>query len=134
MFLAKLNFFKGPNNQNCTLFNDAGAAKHVFNFLPQKDSKVSKKIRKQAFVIIQQLILSNSGEEHLASLLTLMHNPSEGSTVELTLQQELSLKTSVLKSLLSVLRESHRCRALFRKVGGFVYVMSVLIGMEVRIL
>jgi len=28
------------------------------------------------------------------------------------------------------LRESHRTRTVFRKVGGFVYVMSVLVSME----
>jgi len=32
--------------------------------------------------------------------------------------------------VLSVLRESHRGRMIFRKVGGFVYVMSVLVSME----
>ena len=34
------------------------------------------------------------------------------------------------QSLLIVLRESHRTRTVFRKVGGFVYVMSVLVSME----
>lgn len=29
-----------------------------------------------------------------------------------------------------MLRESHRTRTVFRKVGGFVYVMSVLVSME----
>ena len=36
----------------------------------------------------------------------------------------------VFQSLLNVLRESHRTRTVFRKVGGFVYVMSVLVIME----
>ena len=35
-----------------------------------------------------------------------------------------------LQALLNVLRESHRTRMAFRKVGGFVYVMSVLVSME----
>ena len=35
-----------------------------------------------------------------------------------------------LKSLLNTLRESHRTRTVFRKAGGFVYVVSVLISME----
>ena len=34
------------------------------------------------------------------------------------------------QALLNVLRESHRTRMAFRKVGGFVYVMSVLVSME----
>jgi len=29
-----------------------------------------------------------------------------------------------------VLRESHRTRTVFRKVGGFVYVTSLLVAME----
>ena len=36
----------------------------------------------------------------------------------------------IFQSLLHVLRESHRTRTVFRKVGGFVYVMSVLVSME----
>ncbi|KAK2495110.1 hypothetical protein MC885_007783, partial [Smutsia gigantea] len=33
-------------------------------------------------------------------------------------------------ALLSVLRESHRSRTVFRKVGGFVYITSLLVAME----
>ncbi|RWS27323.1 PH domain associated with Beige/BEACH domain containing protein-like protein, partial [Leptotrombidium deliense] len=129
------NMLLGPCNQNCLLFHEAFGPKYVFNFLPQTNSKISKQIRKLSFLIIQQLILSNNGEEHLASLFALMHNSTSctnpaDNTIHLTLPQELSLKSSILKSLLIVLKESHRCRALFRKVGGFVYVMSVLVGME----
>jgi hypothetical protein len=38
------------------------------------------------------------------------------------------LPVFILQSLLNVLRESHRTRNVFRKVGGFVYVMSVLVS------
>lgn len=34
------------------------------------------------------------------------------------------------QALLLVLRESHRTRTVFRKVGGFVYVTSLLVAME----
>lgn len=34
------------------------------------------------------------------------------------------------QALLAVLRESHRTRTVFRKVGGFVYVTSLLVAME----
>nr|XP_029534901.1 WD repeat and FYVE domain-containing protein 3-like [Oncorhynchus nerka] len=43
---------------------------------------------------------------------------------------ELQLKTDILQTLLAVLRESHRTRTVFRKVGGFVYVTSLLVAME----
>ena len=36
----------------------------------------------------------------------------------------------ICQSLLACLRESHRTRTVFRKVGGFVYVMSVLVSLE----
>ena len=29
-----------------------------------------------------------------------------------------------------MLKESHRCRTVFRRIGGFVYIMSVLVGLE----
>jgi hypothetical protein len=115
------NMLSGPNNQNCCLYNECGATKHTFGFL--SNNNCSKQMRKKAFAIIQQLILSNSGEEHLANLLALMHRESDITT-------NLNLKSSILKSLLVVLRENHRVRAIFRKVGGFVYVMSVLVHME----
>lgn len=129
------NILLGPNNQNCSLFHAASGSQQLFQLLPQANSKSFKQIRKLSFLIIQQMILSSHGEENLAQLLTLMHNTNSSddnssSNSSFDLQQELSLKSAILKSLLSVLRESHRCRALFRKVGGFVYVMSVLVSME----
>ncbi|XP_054166813.1 WD repeat and FYVE domain-containing protein 3-like [Oppia nitens] len=116
-----IHMLVGPNNQNCQLFSECGAAKHSFGFL--SNNKCSKELRKKAFQITQQLVLSNAGEEHLANLLALMHRESDITT-------NLNLKSSILKSLLVVLRENHRVRAIFRKVGGFVYVMSVLVHME----
>lgn len=127
----------GPNNQNCTLFNECGAVKHVFKLI--SNTALSKEMRKKSFFIIQQLILSNQGEEHLAALLALMHRENDdglnntsqtASSAKSNLTNQLALKASILNSLLVVLRDSHRVRALFRKVGGFVYVMSVLVHME----
>ncbi|RXG52401.1 WD repeat and FYVE domain-containing protein 3 [Armadillidium vulgare] len=43
---------------------------------------------------------------------------------------DLQLKTDILKTLLLCLKESHRTRTVFRKVGGFVYLMSVIVGLE----
>ena len=47
-----------------------------------------------------------------------------------TPQCEVKLKTDVLEALLKVFDLEPKTRAVFREVGGFVYVMSVLIGME----
>ena len=117
-----IQMLSGPNNQNCALFTECGASKHVFTFI--SNMSLPKHLKKKAFLVSQQLILSNNGEEHLTNLLALMHLDDDDIT------SYLNLKSSILKSLLVVLRESHRVRALFRKVGGFVYVMSVLVHME----
>lgn len=66
-------------------------------------------------------MLSTAGEDDMSTLLGLMQ------TVQL---QDLELKNAVLKSLLHTLRESHRTRTTFRKSGGYVYVVSVLISLE----
>jgi hypothetical protein len=42
----------------------------------------------------------------------------------------LNLFIIFLKGFLYILRESHRTRTVFRKVGGFVYIVSLLISME----
>ena len=67
------------------------------------------------------MLLSTAGEDDMSTLLGLMHTAQ---------MQDLELKNAVLKSLLHTLRESHRTRTVFRKAGGFVYVVSVLISME----
>lgn len=195
----------GPNNPNCTQFNESGAARHVFNCLtrpefsylfvpthssssddsnaangpmsrtstpPQsanfKNNQYSseaylrtvvprpsfKQLQKVAFTIIRQLILSTAGDEHLANLLGLLarnlddlrkidgppRNSSDCSSEDLKtnhnvdliflLSQEVNLKICILKSLMVVLKESHRSRTLFRKAGGFVYLISCINSLE----
>lgn len=44
--------------------------------------------------------------------------------------QNIELKMQILKALLSCLRDSHRTRTMFRKVGGFVYVTSVFVSLD----
>ncbi|XP_066568174.1 WD repeat and FYVE domain-containing protein 3 isoform X2 [Amia ocellicauda] len=103
------------SNTNAGVFREFGGARCVHNIVryPQ--------CREHALMIIQQLVLSPSGDDDMGTLLGLMH--SAPST-------ELQLKTDILRALLAVLRESHRTRTVFRKVGGFVYVTSLLVAME----
>lgn len=203
----------GPNNLNCTQFNESGAARHVFNclskpeffhlFVPthssSSDDSVAagpatlptfktqtpplsahnrshssanrrqywpepavtsskhkpsiKQLQKVAFTIIRQLVLSSAGDEHLANLLGLLarnlddlkkfetpeedvsdtespKHPSPRLNFMFLLSQEVNLKISILKSLMIILKDSHRCRALFRKAGGFIYIVSSLTTLE----
>jgi len=197
----------GPNNLNCTQFNESGAARHVFNclskpeyfhlfaarssnndegwttvststgsssplsahnklqssHLPNYHSRTSsqtkpsvKQLQKIAFTIIRQLILSTAGDEHLANLLGLLarnlddlkslenSNDVQGGddtgaasgqpvmkfNFNFLLSHEVSLKICILKSLMIILKDSHRCRILFRKAGGFIYIVSTLETLE----
>nr|CAD7262381.1 unnamed protein product [Timema shepardi] len=83
-----------------------------------KEKQQAKEERKG---IVGELILSTGGDDDMGTLLGMMHSAPASA---------LTLKAHILKSLLMCLRESHRTRTVFRKVGGFVYVMSVLVSME----
>ncbi|KAG2466647.1 WDFY3 protein, partial [Polypterus senegalus] len=104
---------QGPNEQ--AVFREFGGARCVHNIVKYPQC------REQALMIIQQLVLSPSGDDDMGTLLGLMHSAPP---------TELQLKTDILRALLVVLRESHRTRTVFRKVGGFVYVTSLLVAME----
>ncbi|XP_029115173.1 WD repeat and FYVE domain-containing protein 3 isoform X3 [Scleropages formosus] len=103
------------SNTNAGLFREFGGARCVHNIVKYRQC------RKHALSIIQQLVLSPSGEDDMGTLLGLMHSASS---------TELQLKTHILEALLAALRESHRTRMVFRRVGGFVYITSLLVAME----
>ncbi|XP_064458168.1 WD repeat and FYVE domain-containing protein 3-like isoform X2 [Ornithodoros turicata] len=103
------------NSNNASVFRECGGARCSHNLVPYR------LCRQQALGIVQQLVLSSGGDDDMGTLLGLMHT---------AMPLALDLKNHILKSLLFVLRESHRTRTVFRKVGGFVYVMSVLVSME----
>jgi hypothetical protein len=97
------------------LFRELGGARLAHNMVPYR------LCRSQALNIVSTLLLTTAGEDDMSTLLGLMHTAQ---------MEDLDLKNTVLKNLLQLLRESHRTRTVFRKAGGFVYVVSVLISME----
>nr|XP_020843923.1 WD repeat and FYVE domain-containing protein 3 [Phascolarctos cinereus] len=103
------------SNTNAGIFREFGGARCAHNIVKYPQC------RQHALMIIQQLVLSPSGDDDMGTLLGLMHSAPP---------TELQLKTDILRALLSVLRESHRTRTVFRKVGGFVYITSLLVAME----
>ena len=72
---------------------------------------------------------SKKSKEHLASegelRKELIEHVSRLSTVN-----RFKIKIRLLKLLFTILRDSHRCRAMFRKAGGFIYIISILVSME----
>lgn len=103
------------SSANAKLFRELGGARLAHNMVPYM------LCRNQALHIVSTLLLSSAGEDDMSTLLGLMHTAQ---------MDDLELKNAVLKSLLHTLRESHRTRTVFRKAGGFVYVVSVLISLE----
>ncbi len=100
---------------NGSVFRETGGGKVIMDLVR------SPRSRAPALALVQQLILASGGEEDMAALLELLHT---------TPANEVELKKSILATLTVCLRESHRARAVFRKVGGFVYVISVLMSLE----
>ncbi|KAL6078276.1 hypothetical protein STEG23_006533, partial [Scotinomys teguina] len=103
------------SNTNAGIFREFGGARCAHNIVKYPQC------RQHALMTIQQLVLSPNGDDDMGTLLGLMHSAPP---------TELQLKTDILRALLSVLRESHRSRTVFRKVGGFVYITSLLVAME----
>ncbi|XP_033108223.1 WD repeat and FYVE domain-containing protein 3-like isoform X3 [Anneissia japonica] len=115
LMMEALTLLLNNNPKNASVFGECGGARCVHNLVPYLQC------RSQALAVVQQLILGSNGDDDMGTLLALMHSAPV---------TELTLKADILQSILYVLRESHKARLAFRKVGGFVYVMSVLVAME----
>lgn len=102
------------NSTNAAMFRECGGSLCVHDIVPYASC------RSEALKIVRELILSG-GNDDLGTLLRLMHSSSPS---------EVKLKSDVFDTLLKVFDLDPRTRAGFREVGGFVYVMSVLINME----
>lgn len=67
--------------------------------------------------VIRELIVSGSGEEDMSALLCGMHAAPNDA---------LRLKLHILKALLACLRDSHRTRTIFRKVGSLTILVRCI--------
>ncbi|XP_063969658.1 WD repeat and FYVE domain-containing protein 3-like isoform X2 [Lytechinus pictus] len=103
------------NNANATVFRESGGARCVHNLVPYIQC------RQQALAIVQQLVLSKEGDDDMGTLLGVMQSSDI---------RAITLKIDILQSLVYVLRESSRSRTMFRKVGGFLNLISVLVSVE----
>ena len=128
------------NSQNAAVFRESEGTDIILQLMN------FSAIRKQSFYLLQQLILAGGNEEDMKALLSLLYapafaSPNGTSSVEIeetnTLDTKPGAKTvdyesrsEVINAIILCLKESHRSRTVFRKVGGFVYVVSVLMSME----
>lgn len=113
--IESLGILLNGNSSNANVFRESGGAKCIHDMIKFKHN------RNHALGIIRELILSTGGDDDMLYILTTMHSAPP---------QNIELKMQILKALLSCLRESHRTRTIFRKVGGFVYVISVFVSLD----
>ena len=117
MVIIALTELLSGSSQNAGVFRELGGATlagHLVNYIDTRDTGLG---------LLQQLVVASGpgGDDDMTSLLDLIHSCKS---------TDLALRTDILKCLISCLKESHRCRTVFRRVGGFVYIMSVLVGLE----
>ncbi|XP_068150456.1 LOW QUALITY PROTEIN: WD repeat and FYVE domain-containing protein 3 [Drosophila tropicalis] len=105
----------GGANNNAQMFREYGGAKCIHELVKFKHC------RPQALGIIRELILSAGGDDDMLYILSLMHSISP---------HQVEFKIQILNMLLGCLKDSHRTRTVFRKVGGFVYLTSVFVSLD----
>lgn len=115
MILDALTILMASNSNNSNVFRESGGAKTIHEMVKFKHC------RDCVLGIIRELILSNGGDDDMLFILTTMHSAPA---------HNIELKIQILKSVLGCLRDSHRTRVVFRKVGGFVYVTSVFVSLD----
>lgn len=115
MVLESLVVLLNGNNNNANVFRESGGAKCIHDMVKFEHC------RTEALAIIRELMLSPSGEDDMLVILSTMHSAPT---------QNVQMKIQILRTLLGCLRDSHRTRTIFRKVGGFVYVTSVLVSLD----
>ncbi|KAB0793199.1 hypothetical protein PPYR_12819 [Photinus pyralis] len=115
LVMEALTLLLAASAANANVLRECGGAKCVHGLVTFQDC------RQTALGIIRELVLTTGGDDDMAQLLATLHSAPNSS---------LQLKIDILKALLLCLRDSHRTRTVFRKVNGFVYVTSVLLSLE----
>lgn len=115
LVIESLGILLNGNSSNANVFRESGGAKCIHDMIKFKRN------RNHILGIIRELVLSAGGDDDMTFILTTMHSAPA---------KNIELKMQILKVALSCLRDSHRTRTIFRKVGGFVYVTSVFISLD----
>lgn len=111
--LEALGLLLGASNKNCAVFRESGGAKCLHDMVRFRHG------RTQTLALLRELIVSMNGEDDMLALLSTMH-AAPAACVD--------LKIAVLRALLGCLRDSHRTRTIFRKVGAgshTSYIISI---------
>ncbi|KFD70218.1 hypothetical protein M514_17568 [Trichuris suis] len=101
-------------NANVVVLREIGGTKTIFSMIEDD------RCRSMALQLLQHVVMNPSGEDELAGILALLHS---------TPSAKIWTKCEVLQFLANLLRESHRVRMAFRRVGGYVYLLSMVLSM-----
>ena len=85
--------------------------------------------RDPALALMHHLVLCGN-EEDMMALLELLHSSPSLAMAAKSSPEVVGMKVEVLRVVIACLKDSHRARAIFRRVGGFVYIISVLVSLE----
>ncbi|XP_058056243.1 WD repeat and FYVE domain-containing protein 3 [Anopheles bellator] len=102
------------NASNTAVFKSSGGSKCIYDLI--KFNRWKNEILK----IVRELVSTVGGEDDMLNLLKTINAFSEFSKTSIT------IRINVLQLVIECLKDSHRTRAHFRKVGGFIYVLNAL--------
>ncbi|VDN90901.1 unnamed protein product [Brugia pahangi] len=102
---------------NACAFRESAGSKVIIDLISSNNDEW----RASALQLMKQLLISDQSEEQLTAVLVVLHTPTFNN---------MPLKAVLLKSLLCALRESHKVRLMFRRNGGYLCLMSLLISLE----
>uniref|UniRef100_A0A1I7XJU1 Protein HGH1 homolog n=1 Tax=Heterorhabditis bacteriophora TaxID=37862 RepID=A0A1I7XJU1_HETBA len=88
---------------------------------------VSGEWRSSALQLLKQLLLQANNDQYIAGLIQITNQSCPQQQLQLNIDL---LKVSETNTVLGVLRESHKVRLQFRKTGGYLCLISMLLGLE----
>uniref|UniRef100_A0A182IIZ4 BEACH domain-containing protein n=1 Tax=Anopheles atroparvus TaxID=41427 RepID=A0A182IIZ4_ANOAO len=102
------------NSNNTSVFKNSGGSKCIYEMI--KIDHCNNVVLK----IVKELVSTAGGEDDMLHLLKSINTTTDQRSISIP------MRIHVLHALIDCLKESHRTRSFFRKVGGFVYVVNVL--------
>ncbi|EPB75242.1 hypothetical protein ANCCEY_05641 [Ancylostoma ceylanicum] len=106
------------NLENARMFSDCFGARNLLSVL----TVVTGEWRSSSLQLLKQLLLLASTDQYIAGVIQVISQVAP--------QQQLEFNVDLLKTVLGVLRESHKVRVQFRKTGGYLGLITMLLGLE----
>ncbi|KAL7668922.1 hypothetical protein ACOME3_009604 [Neoechinorhynchus agilis] len=102
------------NVVSCSRFRELSGIRLLEYLIPSKAV-----LRRNALYLMETIFRTSIEEDDMAQLLANLSNLSD-----------LAVRMSILETLEHLMASSAQCRSLFRKVGGFIFIMSTLLSMD----